>query len=83
MAAIGESGRSAAEANLATIQVIQRGNTGVEKSLAGHLRVWLWVTENSNDSCRSFSLIKVANWLQATLRSLRIDSGKRIFSILY
>jgi len=67
---------------MATIQVIQRGGTDVEKSLAGYLRAWRWDAENPNDNCRSFSLIVVATWQQASSRSLRIASGKRIFSVL-
>ena len=57
MAAIGESRRSAAETNLATIQVIYRNIVGVEKSLAGYLRVWPRVTENRNGRRRGFLLI--------------------------
>ncbi len=43
--------------HMATIQVVQRGSTGVDKGLAGYLRTRLWVTENPNDNCRGFSLI--------------------------
>ncbi|TDJ69445.1 MAG: hypothetical protein E2O38_13510 [Proteobacteria bacterium] len=45
------------EDRLATIQVIQRSSTVVDKDLAGYLRAWLWITENPNGICRSFSLI--------------------------
>ncbi len=67
---------------LATIQAIQRGSAVVEKSLAGYLRARRWGAEKPYDTCWSFSLIIVAIWLQATLRSLWIASDKRIFSIL-
>ena len=64
---------------MATIQAIQHGSAGVEKSLAGYLRVWRSVAENPYDSCRGFSLIIVVIWLQATLRSLRIADRMRNF----
>jgi hypothetical protein len=64
---------------MATIQVIQRNSTGAKDSLAGYLRVWRWVAENPNDNCRSFSLIIVAIWLQATSRSLWIADRMRNF----
>jgi hypothetical protein len=68
---------------LATIHVIQRGSTGVEKSLAGYLRAWRWVAENLNNNCRSFSLIIDGIWLQATTRSICITGGMRNFSYWY
>ena len=30
---------------LATIQVIQRNSTGVDNTLVGNLRVWLWIPD--------------------------------------
>ncbi len=68
---------------MATIQVFQRGSTGMGKSLAGYLRAWRWDAENLNDNCRGFSLIIVAIWSQATTRSICITGGMRNFSYWY
>ena len=62
---------------LATIQVIQRDSTGVENALAGNVRVWLWIPDKANGSCRGFSLIFYAFWLQAMSRSICITDELR------
>ena len=55
---------------LATIQVIYRSLTGVERRLAGYSRVWRWATENPNDDCRHFSLLIDAIWFHCMSRSI-------------
>ncbi len=39
---------------LATIQTVDVGITGLDNDPVGILRVWLWVAENPNNSCRGF-----------------------------
>ena len=70
------------EDRLATIHVVQRGSTGVDESLAGYLRAWLWVTENPYGNCRGFLLTMDAFWLHPMSHSICIAGGLQNMAVL-